>query len=68
MTKYFVKHTGKLLFPRLAYDQRKRRMRIILLVLAVCLFSTGGLSVWMMSAGVSAGHVIMMPDVFSWQK
>ena len=64
MTKYVVRNTGKLLFPHLARDQRKRRMQIILLVLVVCLFSIGGLSVWMMSAGVSAGHIFMMPDVF----
>jgi hypothetical protein len=33
MAEYLLKRTGKLLFPHLARDQRKHRMRIILLVL-----------------------------------
>jgi hypothetical protein len=37
MAEYLLKRTGKLLFPHLARDQRKHRMRIILLVLgATC--------------------------------
>lgn len=68
MTEYFVKRTGKLLFPYLARDQRKRRMRIILLVFAAALFSAGGLSAWLVSAGVSSGHVVMMPSLPLWQK
>ena len=68
MTRTFVRHTGKLLFPNLARDQRKRLMHNILLVLTACLISAGGLSVWMMSAGVSAGHVIMIPNIFLGQK
>ncbi len=67
MTEYFVKHTGKLLFPSLARDQRMRRMRIILLVVCTCLFSAGGLSVWMMS-GSSSSHNIIWPELSLWQR
>jgi hypothetical protein len=66
MTEYFVRHTSKLLFPSLARDQRRRRMRIILLVVATCLFSAGGLSVWLMSA--SSSHNLVLPDLSLWQK
>jgi hypothetical protein len=61
MTEYFVKHTSKLLFPSLARDQRRRRMRIILMVVTACLFSTGGLSMWMMSA--SSSHGLTLPEL-----
>jgi len=37
MTEYLMKHTGKLLFPHLARDQRKQKMTIILLVLGTSL-------------------------------
>jgi hypothetical protein len=66
MTEYFVKHTSKLLFPSLARDQRKRRMHIILMVVATCLFSAGGLSVWMMSA--SSSHSLLFPGLSLWQR
>jgi hypothetical protein len=65
MTEYFVNHTSKLLFPSLARDQRRRRIRNILLVVTACLFSAGALSTWMMSAGSS--HSLAMPDL-PWQR
>ncbi|HLX96188.1 MAG TPA: hypothetical protein VKU37_10640 [Verrucomicrobiae bacterium] len=68
MTEYFVKRTSKLLFPSLARDERKRLMRNILLVVAACLVSAGGLSVWMLSASVSSGHLIVSPDLSLWTK
>ena len=61
MTANIINHTGKLLFPALARDQRNRRMRIILLVMTACLFSTGGLTVWMMLTSISTGHIITIP-------
>jgi hypothetical protein len=66
MTEHFVKHTSKLLFPNLARDQRLRRMRIILLVVISCLFTAGGLSVWMLSA--SSSHNLLWPDLSLWPK
>jgi hypothetical protein len=68
MTEYIVKHSSKLLFPNLARDQRIRRMRIVLLVVCTCLFSAGGLSVWMMSGGASSSHSIIWPDLSLWQR
>ncbi|HUA36873.1 MAG TPA: hypothetical protein VMA35_00580 [Candidatus Sulfopaludibacter sp.] len=61
-----MKHTSKLLFPNLARDQRLRRMRLILLVGISCLFTAGGLSVWMMSA--SNGHNLLWPNLSLGQK
>ena len=37
MTEYILYRTGKLLFPRLARDQRKHKMNVILLVLGTSL-------------------------------
>ncbi len=63
MTDYLVRRTSKLLFPSLARDERKRLMRNILLVLVACVISAGTLSVWMLSASISGGHIIMNPDL-----
>ena len=49
MTEYIVRHTGKVLFPHLARDQRKRLMTVIVLVLATSFASAGGLVMWMTS-------------------
>jgi hypothetical protein len=68
MTEYFVKRTSKLLFPSLARDERKRLMRNILIVLVACLVSAGGLSVWMLAASVSGGHIAINPDLSLWTK
>jgi hypothetical protein len=49
MTEYILYRTGKLLFPRLARDQRKHKMQIILLVLGTSLSVTFALVKWMKS-------------------
>lgn len=49
MTEYLVRRTGKLLFPRLARDQRNHQLQIILLIVATSLSAAGGLAMWMMS-------------------
>ena len=46
MTGSIVKRTGRLLFPHLARDQRKRQITIILLVLATSLLTAGLLVAW----------------------
>jgi len=61
MTEYLVKRTSKLLFPGLARDQRKRRLRMILLVAAACLFTTSMLSAWIMCVSINGGHAVIMP-------
>ena len=43
MTKYFVKHAGKILFPHLAPDQRKQRVSIIMLVVLTSVAGNGAL-------------------------
>jgi hypothetical protein len=68
MTEYIVNHTGKLLFPGLARDQRKRRLRVILLVAAACLFSAGMLSAWIMCVSINGGHAVLMPDMSFWPR
>jgi len=68
MTEYLVKRTSKLLFPGLARDQRKRRLRMILLVAAACLFTTGMLSAWIMCVSVNGGHAVIMPVSSLWQR
>ena len=65
MTKYLVKRTGKLLFPHLARDQRKRRMSLILLIATICLFSNGILTIWMMKSHINVSHVAMSSDISS---
>jgi len=67
MTEYFVKRTGKLLFPHLPRDQRKRRMIIILVVAMISLSSAGTLAAWMATAGTSA-HIGLLPNLFLEQK
>jgi hypothetical protein len=67
MTEYFVKRTGKLLFPHLARDQRKRRMFIILVVAVISLSSAGTLAAWMAAAGI-IGHGGLFPNVPLWPK
>jgi hypothetical protein len=42
-----VRLTGKLLFPNLARDQRKRLMAVIMLVLMASLCTAGALTMWM---------------------
>jgi hypothetical protein len=49
MTEYFVKRTGKLLFPHLARDQRRRMLFIVSLVMMTSLFATSTLVMWMTS-------------------
>ncbi|MGB7768019.1 MAG: hypothetical protein WBN22_04095 [Verrucomicrobiia bacterium] len=63
MTKYCLKRTGKLLFPHLARDQRKRQMRVILLVALTTLSSSGGMSAWMAAAAIPASHAVMFHDM-----
>jgi len=47
MTKYLERRVGKLLFPRLARDQRKQRMSIIMLVLLTSVVGNGALAMYM---------------------
>ena len=68
MTEYLVKRTSKLLFPGLARDQRKRRLRMILLVAAACLFTAGMLSAWIMCVSINGGHAVIMPVSSLWQR
>jgi hypothetical protein len=49
MTEFIVKHTGKLLFPHLARDQRRNLLFTILLVLAASASAAGSLVMWMAS-------------------
>lgn len=49
MYETILSRIGKLLFPRLAPDQRHQRMVIILLVVLTSLVSVGALALWMMS-------------------
>ena len=49
MTEYIVKRTGKLLFPRLARDQRKHMLMTVLLVLVASFSAAGSLVMWMTS-------------------
>ena len=49
MTSYIVRHTGKLLFPHLARDQRKHLMSTILLVLVTSFSAVASLVMWMTS-------------------
>jgi len=48
MTDYLAKNVGKWLFPRLAWDQRKRQLRTIMLVFLACASGCGALTIWMM--------------------
>jgi hypothetical protein len=68
MTEYFVKLTSKLLFPGLARDQRKRRLRVILLVAAACLFTAGMLSAWILCVSINGGHTVIMPLSSFWRR
>jgi hypothetical protein len=47
MTWYLAKNVGKWLFPHLALDQRRRQLRVIVLVLTAIAFATGGMLLWM---------------------
>jgi hypothetical protein len=49
MTEYFMKRTGKLLFPHLARDQRRHLLFITFLVLVASLSAAGSLVMWMTS-------------------
>ena len=49
MADYLVRRVGKLLFPRLARDQRKRRLSQIALVLLTSVTAVWGLVSWMTS-------------------
>jgi hypothetical protein len=48
MTWYLAKNVGKWLFPHLALDQRRRQLRVMMLVLTAVASGTGGLLIWMM--------------------
>jgi hypothetical protein len=49
MTEYLVRRTGKLLFPHLARDQRRRMLSITFLVLTTSLATAYFLAKWMIS-------------------
>jgi hypothetical protein len=51
MTKYFVRQAGKMLFPHLAYDQRKQRLSNIMLVFLTSVVGNGVLVVLMLRHG-----------------
>ena len=49
MTEYLVRRTGKLLFPHLARDQRRRMLAITFLVMATSFVTLYLLVSWMIS-------------------
>lgn len=50
MTTYLSKKLGKMLFPRLTPERRKRLLSKILLILLASLFATASIVLWVIHA------------------